>query len=568
MIENHTATVLMPLENVTSYFNATTSQATEVCTHPAFHEFPPDAFTTDQRAHGAIIFHLVLVVYMFIALALVCDDYFVSSLDKICEKLGFSEDVAGATFMAAGSSMPELFTAIIGVFITKGDVGIGTIVGSAVFNILFVIGLCGLLVKQAMSISWWPLCRDSACYSISVVVLILVVKDGEVTWWESVIMLLLYALYILIMRFNRTLQSVATEKLKWLTSEKLTSNGFVRQQLNKFQGEYEQFGDDDDVFGSTVEHTELNEVNSASPVTPDIYASTTKFRFTFEEAAFRLLMSRRCRGRRRFRAAAWLIILYRQRMRSDQAFMRRQMFRQTNRASTMRSCARSVRNWISMASEVDNYDGWRAVPSLDHDGYLACIRWAIVYPLRTLLYFTIPDCRKHRWEKYYLATFFISITWIAVFSYVTVWMVTYIGFAFGIPDSVMGITFLAAGTSIPDAMASIFVAKQGMADMAVSNCVGSNIFDILIGLSFPWFIQTALVTPGSVSQINSSGMVFNIILLFLTVIITIGAIHVSGWVLNKCVGVTCITVYSIYITFAIMIECNVFGFVNPPMCKE
>ena len=40
--------------------------------------------------------------------------------------------------MAAGGSAPELFTSIIGVFIAQSDVGIGTIVGSAVFNILFV----------------------------------------------------------------------------------------------------------------------------------------------------------------------------------------------------------------------------------------------------------------------------------------------------------------------------------------------------------------------------------------------------------------------------------------------
>ena len=54
--------------------------------------------------------------------------------------IGISEDVAGATFMAAGGSAPELFTSMIGVFIAFSDVGIGTIVGSAVFNILFVIG--------------------------------------------------------------------------------------------------------------------------------------------------------------------------------------------------------------------------------------------------------------------------------------------------------------------------------------------------------------------------------------------------------------------------------------------
>ena len=51
---------------------------------------------------------------MFAGIAIVCDDYFVPALEKIVEKLGLSDDVAGATFMAAGSSAPELFTSVIG----------------------------------------------------------------------------------------------------------------------------------------------------------------------------------------------------------------------------------------------------------------------------------------------------------------------------------------------------------------------------------------------------------------------------------------------------------------------
>ena len=65
-------------------------------------------------------------------------------------QLGISPDVAGATFMAAGGSAPELFTSVIGVFIAKSDVGIGTIVGSAVFNILFVIAACAFAAKEAL----------------------------------------------------------------------------------------------------------------------------------------------------------------------------------------------------------------------------------------------------------------------------------------------------------------------------------------------------------------------------------------------------------------------------------
>lgn len=49
---------------------------------------------------------------------------------------------------------------------------------------------------------------------------------------------------------------------------------------------------------------------------------------------------------------------------------------------------------------------------------------------------------------------------------------TLIGYTFDVPDSVMGITFLAAGTSIPDAMASVFVAKQG--NIHVDRKIGSS----------------------------------------------------------------------------------------------
>lgn len=88
--------------------------------------------------------------------------------------MGLSEDVAGATLMSFGSSAPELFISIIAVFVGSSDVGTGTIVGSAVFNILFVIGVCGIMVSQACTLSWWPFIRDSFCYILAILVLLFV----------------------------------------------------------------------------------------------------------------------------------------------------------------------------------------------------------------------------------------------------------------------------------------------------------------------------------------------------------------------------------------------------------
>lgn len=66
--------------------------------------------------------------------------------------LNLSEDVAAATFMATATSIPELFTNIIATFITESDLGVGTIVGSAVFNVLGVATCLGLATSQVILI--------------------------------------------------------------------------------------------------------------------------------------------------------------------------------------------------------------------------------------------------------------------------------------------------------------------------------------------------------------------------------------------------------------------------------
>ena len=61
------------------------------------HPIQPNSFRT--------IF-LGFEVWMFTAMAIVCDEYFVPALEVMAEEMGISEDVAGATLMAAGGSAP------------------------------------------------------------------------------------------------------------------------------------------------------------------------------------------------------------------------------------------------------------------------------------------------------------------------------------------------------------------------------------------------------------------------------------------------------------------------------
>lgn len=165
-------------------------------------DYPTDYFSVEDRRRGFVVLHMFGMLYMFIALAIVCDEFFVPALTVITEKLEISDDVAGATFMAAGGSAPELFTSVIGVFVSHSNVGIGTIVGSAVFNILFVIGMCALFSKEVLNLTWWPLFRDVSFYIVGLLMLIYFFLDNQITLTESISLLLCYTCYVTFMKFN------------------------------------------------------------------------------------------------------------------------------------------------------------------------------------------------------------------------------------------------------------------------------------------------------------------------------------------------------------------------------
>ncbi|XP_047676142.1 sodium/potassium/calcium exchanger 4-like isoform X3 [Tachysurus fulvidraco] len=151
-------------------------------------------------------------------------------------------------------------------------------------------------------------------------------------------------------------------------------------------------------------------------------------------------------------------------------------------------------------------------------GCMKKAKWLVSWPLLLLLFFTIPNCSRTRWEKYLIVVFLlISTVWIAVFSYLMVWMVTIIRYTFGIPDVIMDITVLAIGTSIPDFFTSLTAARQDLGDMAVANSIGSNVFDILVGLGLPWALKT--IANGSVVM-NTQGFVYSALLLLGSVALT------------------------------------------------
>jgi len=169
--------------------------------------------------------------------------------------------------------------------------------------------------------------------------------------------------------------------------------------------------------------------------------------------------------------------------------------------------------------------------------------WGIREPGMWIIDKSMPDP-----ERYIIAGFTICVIWIALYTYFMVDNVARLGCVLGVPEIVMGLTVLAAGTSVPDMIASMAVAREGHADMAAANAVGSNTFDILLGLGMPWLVATLcgkeIAVP--IDQISESIYILAAALAFYIILL-----QVTRWYLNRLIGVFLLSIYVGSIVFTL-----------------
>ncbi|NXU52447.1 NCKX2 protein, partial [Turnix velox] len=536
-------------------------------------EYPRDLFSLEERRKGAVILHVIGMIYMFIALAIVCDEFFVPSLTVITEKLSISDDVAGATFMAAGGSAPELFTSLIGVFISHSNVGIGTIVGSAVFNILFVIGMCALFSREILNLTWWPLFRDVSFYIIDLILLIIFFLDNFIMWWESLTLLTAYFCYVTFMKFNVQVE-------EWV-KKFLNRNKVEKVAAAEAEGKSPNAGDKDDQTlttkprlqrgGSSASlHNSLMRnsifqlmIHTLDPLAEELgsYGNLKYYDTMTEEGKFKERAS----------------ILHKIAKKKCQVEDSERQNGAANHGEYGKKSAKvevavtppndsgPVQNGIAhnVDEEVILYSQHLSLQNEDDEDQPLSLAWPdtprkqltylLVLPIVFPLWASLPDVRKPRSRKFFPITFFGSISWIAFFSYLMVWWAHQVGETIGISEEIMGLTILAAGTSIPDLITSVIVARKGLGDMAVSSSVGSNIFDITVGLPLPWLLY-AVINSFAPVTVSSNGLFCAIVLLFIMLLFVILSIAFCKWRMNKILGFLMFGLYFVFLIVSVLLE--------------
>ncbi|XP_060221802.1 sodium/potassium/calcium exchanger 2 isoform X2 [Meriones unguiculatus] len=533
----------------------------ENSTEHAQGDYPKDIFSLEERRKGAIILHVIGMIYMFIALAIVCDEFFVPSLTVITEKLGISDDVAGATFMAAGGSAPELFTSLIGVFIAHSNVGIGTIVGSAVFNILFVIGMCALFSREILNLTWWPLFRDVSFYIVDLIMLIIFFLDNVIMWWESLLLLTAYFAYVVFMKFNVQVERWAKQMINRNKVVKVT----VPEAQAKAKPRLQRGGSSASLHNSLMRNSIFQlMIHTLDPLAEELgsYGKLKYYDTMTEEGRFRekasilhKIAKKKCQvdeNERQNGAANHVEKIELPNSTSTEVEM-----------TPSSEASEPVQNG-NLSHSIEAADAPQATETAEEeDDQPLSLSWPsntrkqvtflIVLPIVLPLWITLPDVRKPASRKFFPITFFGSITWIAVFSYLMVWWAHQVGETIGISEEIMGLTILAAGTSIPDLITSVIVARKGLGDMAVSSSVGSNIFDITVGLPLPWLLYTVIHRFKPVT-VSSNGLFCAIVLLFIMLLFVILSIALCKWRMNKILGFIMFGLYFVFLVVSVLLE--------------
>ncbi len=147
----------------------------------------------DESVKQLSVWKALLLTFVGFVLIVAGSNYTVDAATKIATILGLSERFIGLTIVAQGTSLPELFTSVMAARKGNADIAIGNIVGSNIFNILFVIGISALIVPVPFAMAF----RFDTIVALLAGILLLLccLKNRTLQRWSGVLMLICYAIY-------------------------------------------------------------------------------------------------------------------------------------------------------------------------------------------------------------------------------------------------------------------------------------------------------------------------------------------------------------------------------------
>lgn len=136
---------------------------------------------------------MIFLVVVGLALIIYGSDLTVDAATELAKLFGLSERFIGLTIVALGTSLPELFTSVVAARKGKADIAIGNIVGSNIFNILFVVGTSAMIIPVVFAPNFLIDC--AVALAAGLILWLFVFKKKNLNRRDGALMLLAYGMY-------------------------------------------------------------------------------------------------------------------------------------------------------------------------------------------------------------------------------------------------------------------------------------------------------------------------------------------------------------------------------------
>jgi cation:H+ antiporter len=144
----------------------------------------------------------IVLIVTGLGLLVLGSRWLVDSAVAFAHYLGVSELVIGLTIVAAGTSLPEVFTSVIAAIRGERDIAVGNVVGSNIFNILGVLGAASIVAPTGIEVSPALISFDiPVMIAVAFACLPIFFTGGAISRWEGALLLgyyIAYTLYIIL----------------------------------------------------------------------------------------------------------------------------------------------------------------------------------------------------------------------------------------------------------------------------------------------------------------------------------------------------------------------------------
>ncbi len=155
----------------------------------------------DEAAKNMSVAKAIIFAVIGLVLIVLGSNVTVDAATKIAQAMGVSERFIGLTIVALGTSLPELFTSVTAARKGNADIAIGNIVGSNIFNILFVVGISALIIPVPFDPKF--IFDSIIAIAAGVLLLLCCLWTKKLKRWAGITMLLGYAAYFVVILNNQ-----------------------------------------------------------------------------------------------------------------------------------------------------------------------------------------------------------------------------------------------------------------------------------------------------------------------------------------------------------------------------